>query len=310
MSNDAPPPRDYQAEMAAMAQLAQQMAAASSASQLKTNQGMIDQALKATDTISGKLNNGYTAKALGLVDGAAGQIAPMQGLADQMQGLSTQALGQTGQTEIEKQLQSQALGDLALGRSLTPEQERAAQQSARAGFAARGMAVGTPSAVAEILNRDAYSQNRLDARRAFAGTVDQANNQAVNSRMATAGSLLGQSFGAQQNVGQMGQSAAQSYAALDPYGRALGSNIPVASQGPSASLTGQVYGSAMNYASDLFNTNYNAQWSNYLNGQNNAAALQSGQMQATAAGQAGNSSMMGAGIGAAGAILGGVAIAF
>ena len=306
----APAPRDYAAEMAQMQGFAQQLAEAQSAAALRTNQGMIDQALNATDTISGKLNNGYTTQALGQINSAAGQIAPMRALGDQMTGLSTQALGNVGMTEIEQQLQSQALSDLALGRSLSPEQQRATEQSARAGYAARGMAVGAPSAVAEILNRDAYSQNRLDARRAFAGTVDQANSSAVNSRMQTAGSLLGQSFGAQQNIGQMGQGLAQSYLAADPYQRALGSNIPIAGQGPSASLTNSAYGSAMNYAGDLNNTNYNAQWSNYLNGQNNSLAMQMGQMQAGSARQASNSATTGALIGAGGAIIGGVAIAF
>ena len=172
------------------------------------------------------------------------------------------------------------------------------------------MATGAPSAAAEILNRDAFAQNRLDSRRAFAGTVNQAETQNSLNRMQTAGQLLGQSMGANQSIAQLGQSLAQSNIALDPYQRALGSNIPTASQGPSAQLTGQVYGNAMNYGSDLFNTNYNAQWSNYMNGQNNALALQMGGMQAGSAKSAANSALMGGGIAAGGAVLGGVAIAF
>lgn len=260
--------------MGQIAGFAEQLAAAQSAAALRTNQGYIDQALTATDKIGGNLDNAYTKQSLSHLNAAAGQLVPMQSLASQMTGLSNQALGRTGQTEIENQLQSQALSDLALGRSLSPEQERQAQQSARAGYAARGMAMGTPSAAAEILNRDTFAQNRLDSRRAFAGTMDQANNQAVNSRMAMAGSLLGQSFGAQQNVGQLGQSLSQGYIAIDPYQRALGSNIPIAGQGPSASLANSAFGKEMNYGSDLFNTNYNAQWSNYLNTANDNAALQ------------------------------------
>ena len=66
----------------------------------------------------------------------------------------------------------------------------------------------------------------------------------------------------------------------------------------------------MQYGQDLNNTNYNAAWSNYLNNQNQATAMQMGQMQAGAAKSAGNSQLMGAGIGAAGAIVGGGLILF
>ena len=70
--------------------------------------------------------------------------------------------------EVLRQLDQQAQADLALGGSLSAQDEREAQQAARAAFAARGMAVGNPAVAAEILTRDQYSQQRLGERRAFA----------------------------------------------------------------------------------------------------------------------------------------------
>ena len=69
------------------------------------------------------------------------------------------------------QLESQASNDLALGRSLSAEQERDAIQSARAGAAARGMATGNSAMAAELLNRDRYATQREAERRDFASGV-------------------------------------------------------------------------------------------------------------------------------------------
>jgi hypothetical protein len=87
------------------------------------------------------------------------------------------------------QLESQASNDLALGRSLSAEQERDAIQSARAGAAARGMATGNSAMAAELLNRDRYATQREAERRAFAsgvlnqGTgIRQVANQATLTR--------------------------------------------------------------------------------------------------------------------------------
>lgn len=77
------------------------------------------------------------------------------------------------------QLEQQASNDLALGRSLTPEQERDAVQSARAGMAARGLATGNSALAAELLNRDRFATQREAERRGFAGQV---LNQGANIR--------------------------------------------------------------------------------------------------------------------------------
>lgn len=74
-------------------------------------------------------------------------------------------------TGTQRILEDQAARELALGRSLTPEQEREATQAARAGMAARGLGVGSAAAAAEILNRDRYATERESQRRDFANAV-------------------------------------------------------------------------------------------------------------------------------------------
>jgi len=73
-----------------------------------------------------------------------------------------------GVGDINSQLVAQAQEGLAAGRSLTPEEERAAQQSARAAYAARGVGLGDQAALAEVLNRYQFADQREAQRRAFA----------------------------------------------------------------------------------------------------------------------------------------------
>lgn len=307
-----PGARDFGSEMGMINQYAQGSAEAQAAQAAATNQALVEQALMATDKIAGKLDNSYTAAGKASLDASMGQVGQMDSLASRMGALSGQAEGDVAGTAIERQLQQQALSDLAMGRSLSPEQVRESQQAARSGFAARGMATGPGSLAAEILNRDAYATARENARRSFAGEVNQTLTSNRVQRLSTAGNLLGQTAGVRQNAAQLGLAGAQGYIAIDPYARALGSNIPIASQGTAASMTTNAYGQTMQYGSDLFNTNFNADWSNYTNNQNNALALQSGQMQANAATSAASTAskgqMTGALIGAGGAIVGAAAV--
>jgi hypothetical protein len=108
--------------------------------------------------------------------------------------------------------------------------------------------------------------------------------------------LYGQQAGLGQTTAALGQGMAQSQVALDPYQRALGSNMPIATIGPSTNLIGQAYQNTMNYGQDLFNTNTNMQASIYNSNMNNQAALRGAGLYGGAAGAAGNSAM-GAGIG-------------
>jgi hypothetical protein len=87
----------------------------------------------------------------------------------------------TGASDIETELTTQAESDLALGRSLSDEQVRAATQQARAGMSARGLGTGTGALAAEVLNRDAYATEREDSRRTFAAGVEALNQNRVNN---------------------------------------------------------------------------------------------------------------------------------
>jgi hypothetical protein len=95
-------------------------------------------------------------------------------------------------TAIEAELERQAIGDLSLGRTLSPEEQRDAQQSARAAFAARGLGTSLGSSAAEILNRDRLATARQDQRRQFAQGVNAANQDARLARLGLGGQLFGQ----------------------------------------------------------------------------------------------------------------------
>lgn len=263
-----PKPRNFGSEMQAISQYAQESAKAQAEQAAKLNQQYIDQALAATGQIAGKLDNSYTAQARQQLAGAGTAVDQLGGYAARLGALSSQAEGDVAGTDIERVLQQQALQDLQLGRSLSPEQERQATQQARAGMSARGLGVGTSAALAEVLNRDAYATAREGQRREFAGNVNQMQTGNRIQRLGAAGSLLGQTAGVLQNQAASRMGLAQAQIGIDPYARALGSSIPIASQGTSASLVGNSFGQAMQYGSDLYNTNFNADWSNYWNRKN------------------------------------------
>lgn len=302
---ETPAPRDMAAELRAINEASATSAKAQAEAQIAANRAMMQEALAATDTIAGKLNNSYTANASGQLTNAGNAFANMGQYGQRLGALGGIAEGDVQGTQIEAELRRQALDQLQLGRSLSPEEERMAQQSGRAGYAARGMAVGQGSALAEVLNRDSLATARQSQRQAFAGTVNQAETQNRLSRLGMAGNLLGQAATVYQGQGQGQMGLAQGWTSIDPYQRALGSSLPGQAMGTSAAMVGNAFGQSMQYGQDLYNTNFNAGWSNYLNNQNEATAMRMGQMQAGAAKSAGNSAMMGAGIGAAGAIAGG-----
>ena len=119
------------------------------------------------DQLAGKLDNEYLARTRGVVG-------------EELQAASAP-------NAIEARLQQDAEAELALGRSLSPEQERMATQSARAGMAARGMATGNAALGAEILSRDAYASARQDQRRGFAAGVNQMDLARRQRRVGLAG---------------------------------------------------------------------------------------------------------------------------
>lgn len=182
---------------------------------------------------------------------------------------------------ISKQLNTSALSDLQLGRSLTPEQERAATQQARAGYAARGLGAGTGAIAAEVLNRDAYATQREAQRRTFAGAVMSDTNQAALN-------VAGQRMN------------------YDPYQRAFapGASFGQGITGQTSGMLGQAYGNALNTVGnvDTFNTNMLETRRN--SALNNNASMQGAYMNAQAQQSAGSMGMWGA-IGGGGLAAGG-----
>jgi len=217
-------------------------------------------------------------------------------------------------TAIERELERQAVAELGQGRSLTPEQQRDAAQSARQAFAARGMATGLGASAAEILNRDAYAQQRQDQRRQFASGVNAANQAARLARLGMGGDLRAQQANIYGNAGQLrasglGQAAnimgaagemrmrgresaastmgnagnmamqrAQLINAISPYTQALG---------------GGGYQAGIGLAGNTQTFNANMLEARRNNWMNNMAALQAAQTTGQAATQAGWMGMIG-----------------
>jgi hypothetical protein len=226
--------------------------------------------------------------------------------ADRVTGIGDRLLGQAGQintqeTGLESELRRQAMDDLALGRSLSPEQMREAAQSTRQAFAARGLGTGMGSAAAEILNRDRFATQRQDQRRAFAMGANQNIEGTLGARRALSADMLGSSaniYGAGgqlrlagdtaagnmlQSSGNMALNASNALATQNPYNIALGGL---------GSGTGVIQG-ASGMASDIAGFNTNMQASMYNSYMNNQAARQAANTTAGATRQAGMFSMIG-----------------
>jgi hypothetical protein len=214
------------------------------------------------DQLAGRLNNEYLQRARGVVG-------------EELQAASAP-------NAIEAQLQRDAESELALGRSLSPEQMREASQSARAAFAARGLGTSMGSSAAEILNRDAYGTARQDARRGFAANVNQMDLARRQRRIGLGGM----------------------YMEMDPYRQALGPAFGLGgdtlrtSQGQVSNIFANSLQQSGNVAS--FNTNMGMSLRN--SALNNNAAMQAAGMQASAMNNAATMGMIG---NIAGGVLGG-----
>jgi hypothetical protein len=220
---------------------------------------------------------------------------------DQATGAITSNLSQLGPSDIEREQQRQALADLRLGGTLSAEESRTANQSARAAFAARGIGRGQTAAIGEVMNREQYANSRRDQRRAYASAVD---GQATNRRSTDAA------------IGNNAMNTLGSF--YDPqmrlYGRG-GSAVSGQVQGPNAGspylqTAGQVATANLN-AQDAFQARKQEQYqfgvnredSYYFSEQN----LANGNANAAAARKA---STTNAAIGAGGTALGLAALAF
>ena len=191
---------------------------------------------------------------------------------------------------ISKQLNASALSELQLGRSLTPEQERAATQQARAGYAARGLGAGTGAMAAEVLNRDAYATQREAQRRTFAGAVMSDTNQAALN-------VAGQRMN------------------YDPYQRAFapGASFGQGISGQVGGMLGAAYGNALNTVGNVDTFNVNMLETRRNSALNNNASMQGSYMNAQAQQAAGDKAMWGSiaqgGMQAGGAVAGSMILA-
>jgi hypothetical protein len=98
-------------------------------------------------------------------------LATLQGVAPEYVQSYLEAMPGVGNLNL--MLTDQAQQELAQGGALTPEQERAIQQSSRAAYAARGTGLTDQAALGEVLNRYNFSQQREAQRRQFAQQVMQ-----------------------------------------------------------------------------------------------------------------------------------------
>lgn len=235
----------------------------------------------------------------------ANQAANARALEFAQQG-GLQASMANQQAGLSQAAEQARLQQAAIGASYDASQQRAmanagyAQQAALsnqdANLRAAQYNVGQDMA-AQQANQQA-NQQQEQYNRAFLGQVAGMNFDQNQARTSMLSGLYGQQAGLGQTTASLQQGMAQSQVALDPYQRALGSNMPIATIAPSAGLIGQAYGQTMNYGSDLFNTNTNMQASIYNSYQNNRAGIRSAEIQAGATRDAGNSQMMGSMAGA------------
>ncbi len=255
----APAPIDYDKMAAASIRVAKAQSAEQEAMIKRLYPEYTKLQFQTADQLAGKLDNEYLKRVRGVVG-------------EELTAASTP-------NAIEARLMQDAESELALGRSLSPEQMREATQSARAAFAARGMATGNAAAGAEILNRDAFATARQDQRRGFAAGVNQMDLARRQRRVGLAGA----------------------YGDLDPFRQAIGPAFGLGSQTLSTT-TGQVnsiFGGSLQQAGNVESFNTNMAMNRYNSVMNNNAALQGAGMQAGAASQAGTMGMIGSGVGMA-----------
>ena len=321
-----------------------------------------DQQYGSIRRIAGGLNNQYTQDALGQVNramGAANQMDAMgnraaaigdaagnqiNALAPQVVRMGDQYMGQigglgkmlgaqarrgfatSGPTGIEAELYRQGQRELAMGRSLSPEQLRDATQSARQGMAARGMATGNAALGAELLNRDRFATQREAQRRAFAADVNQLREDNVMARREGAGRLAeagGRTLDAAGRIGMAGREVAgniyqtgadtmmrgrqigggllgdagrlrldgaRTRADLDPFARAMNSGLSMGQTAQAAGLDtiGRAFEQPLELYGNAGTFNINRGDSLYNSWLNSATAAQTGQMAANAQTNAAN----------------------
>jgi hypothetical protein len=191
--------------------------------------GRVDRQGNQITQVADQYGNRLTRQATGAnreADAAAGRIDPLGqqvmrigdrymgqigGVGTMLANQARQGFATSGPTEIEAELYRQGQEELAMGRSLSPEQLREATQSARQGMAARGMATGQAALGAELLNRDRYATQRETERRGFAADANQLREENVMGRRDAAGRMAeagGRTLDAAGRIGMAGRELA------------------------------------------------------------------------------------------------------
>ncbi len=256
----------------------------------------------ANSELFGNLTGLDEAAAAGMTPGAAGTdflAAARRSSGGYMPGADTP-------TALESMLESAARNELGLGDQLSADEARQVRVQSRAAADARGRGFSNAALADEVLNTSAARNQRLNDRRAFALTTNSAlragqaadrgfglQTAAFNASRADADrSALGQAAGFEQGLADTGfqrrLAATQARLATftDPFQGVLGrssSNFGTNQQlfgnaagtaGASASATRGMFDPFNAYASDLYNTNYNAQAAaNIATGNNRAGVL-------------------------------------
>ena len=290
-------PLDYNALMGSAAAAARSMVREQYKAQIENYPALETQALGTVDRIAGRLGTtpqpiyemvekrDKNGKVIGMERKQVGMSEGNQQTADAMAAIRrSMALYSTADadpTSIERSLYDSAERDLALGRSLSAEDERAAQQSARGAFAARGMGTGLGSSAAEILSRQSFADQREAERRNFAASANNLLTQGVGQRRTAI---------ANANIAGAGN-----LIAADPYSRALGPGLGYAgpTQGSQMQQMSNTFGNAMDMAGSVGTFNMNAIDSRANASLNNWAAMRGASMQAGAMNNAATMGMIG-----------------
>lgn len=103
-----------------------------------------------------------------------------------------------GPSRISSALESAVLGNLTADGSLSPAEQRQAEQQVRASYAARGMAMSPQAISAEVQNRLVNQRQRAVENMGLAGQV----NQQLQAEQAANRGFAGNVFGADVNVQQ------------------------------------------------------------------------------------------------------------
>jgi len=300
-----PENRNAGAEMASLApmlaQLAQDQQAAYLSGQKKLYEYQIGRLPRDYPMVQGLVRdetNKDRQDAIGFLSnsGEAAQAAMLRGnpaLAARLGQIDEMAAATGGTPEMTRLLDQEALQGLRLGGALSPEEVRQSEQGARAAFAARGLAMGKPGALAEILNRSSMSTGRLRERQGFAASREAGNRQYVQSATQIADGtnagmkILGMPTGAAAGLG----------------------NVMGFVQGVRTPDPASIMSAGLGYVSDVNSSNFNADWTDYLGRMNRYYAGRYGGMGAAGGGggfNAGGAAMGALGGAATGALVGSV----